>query len=98
MFNFGLYGLKLAADDILDFGVQSSEQPVYRLLCIDYLKFFLPLDNSASMILPQLQFNVLSSIPNQKLCTNPRYVVTSLYLCLFNFHVYCMCYKSWMHV
>ncbi|XP_026817917.1 sphingomyelin phosphodiesterase 4-like [Rhopalosiphum maidis] len=66
MFNFAIYGLKLTFDDIYNENNDSNEQSVYKLLCIEYLKFFLPLDNSASMILPQIQFNVLSPISNQK--------------------------------
>lgn len=76
MFNFVLYGLKLTSDDILNVNIDPNEQSIYRLLCLEYLNYFLPLDNSASMVLPQLSFNVLSTltIPNQKQCTSPRYV------------------------
>ncbi|XP_025191971.1 sphingomyelin phosphodiesterase 4 [Melanaphis sacchari] len=70
MFHFAIYGLKLTSDDIYNENNNSNEQSVYKLLCLEYLKFFLPLDNSASMILPQIQFNVLSPIPNQKKNTN----------------------------
>lgn len=73
MFHFAIYGLKLTLDDISTGNIGSNEQSVYKLLCLEYLKFFLPLDNSASMILPQLQFNVLSPIPNQKQYTNKKY-------------------------
>jgi len=74
MFHFVIYGLKMTSDDIYNDNVDSNEQSVYKLLCLEYFKFFLPLDSSASMILPQLQFNVLSPIPNKKQCTNTRYV------------------------
>ncbi|XP_001945260.2 sphingomyelin phosphodiesterase 4 [Acyrthosiphon pisum] len=66
MFHFAIYGLKLTSDDISNGNYDSNQLSVYKLLCLEYLKFFLPLDNSASMILPQIQFNVLSPIPNQK--------------------------------
>lgn len=65
MFHFAIYGLKLTSDEIFNDNYDANEQSVYKLLCLEYLKFFLPLDNSASMILPQIQFNVLSPIPNQ---------------------------------
>lgn len=76
MFHFVLYGLKLTSDDFSNVNIDPNEQSVYRLLCLDYLNYFLPLDNSASMVLPQLPFNVLSTltIPNQKQYTSPRYV------------------------
>jgi len=74
MFHFVIYGLKLTSDDISNGNNDSNQLSVYKLLCLDYLKFFLPLDNSASMILPQIQFNVLSPIPNQKQNTTTRYV------------------------
>jgi len=66
MFHFSIYGLKLTSDDISSGNYDSNQLSVYKLLCLEYLKFFLPLDNSASMILPQIQINVLSPIPNQK--------------------------------
>ncbi|KAL4136038.1 hypothetical protein QTP88_007609 [Uroleucon formosanum] len=66
MFHFATYGLKLTSDEISNGNYDSNQLSVYKLLCLEYLKFFLPLDNSASMILPQIQFNVLSPIPNQK--------------------------------
>lgn len=80
MFHFVLYGLKLTSDDISNANINPSEQSVYRLLCLDYLNYFLPLDNSASMVLPQLSFNVLSTItiPNQKQCIIPRYVKNNI--------------------
>lgn len=72
MFHFVIYGLKLTSDEISNGYVDSNRVSVYKLLCLDYLKFFLPLDNSASLILPQIQFNVLSPIPKQN--TTTRYV------------------------
>jgi len=74
MFHFAIYGLKLTSDEIFNDNYDANEQSVYKLLCLEYLKFFLPLDNSASMILPQIQFNVLSPIPNQSQNTSTRYV------------------------
>jgi len=74
MFHFAIYGLKLTSDDISNGNYDSNQLSVYKLLCLEYLKFFLPLDNSASMILPQIQFNVLSPIPNQKQNISARYV------------------------
>lgn len=74
MFNFALYGLKLTSDDYSNLMTDPSKTSVYRLLCLDYFKHFLPLDNSASMVLPLLQLNVLSTIENQKQYTNTRYV------------------------
>lgn len=71
MFHFVLFGLKLTSNDILDFNNHSNEQSVYKLLFINYLKHFLPLDNSASLILPQLQLKVLSTFSNQKQLTSP---------------------------
>lgn len=66
MFNFALYGLKLAGDDFSNYNADSNDPSVYKSLCLDYLYYFLPLQHSASMILPQLTFNVLSSTPNEK--------------------------------
>uniref|UniRef100_A0A2S2QZU4 Sphingomyelin phosphodiesterase 4 n=1 Tax=Sipha flava TaxID=143950 RepID=A0A2S2QZU4_9HEMI len=66
MFNFALYGLKLAVDDFSNYHVDLHETSVYKSLCLDYFGYFLPLQNFASMIQPQLTFNVLSSVPNQK--------------------------------
>lgn len=74
MFHFAIYALKLTSDEIFNDNYDANEQSVYKLLCLEYLKFFLPLDNSASMILPQIQFNVLSPIPNQNQSTSTRYV------------------------
>jgi len=74
MFHFAIYGLKLTSDDISNSNYDSNQVSVYKLLCLEYLKYFLPLDNSASMILPQIQFNVLSPIPNLKQNTSTRYV------------------------
>lgn len=74
MFHFAVYGLKLTSDDITSSDFNNDEQSVYKLLCIDYLNFFLPLDNSASMILPQMQLNVVSTIQDQKQYTSPRLV------------------------
>lgn len=74
MFNFVLYGLKLAVDDFSNYHVDSIDPSVYKSLCLDYFGYFLPLQNSASMIQPQLTFNVLSSIPNQKQYTRTRFV------------------------
>lgn len=69
MFHFALYGLKLTSDDISSSNLDEP-QSVYKLLCLEYLQFFLPLDHSAAMILPQLQFNVLSTM--SKPCTSTR--------------------------
>lgn len=74
MFHFVLFGLKLTSNDILDFNNHSNEQSVYRLLFINYIKYFLPLDNAASLILPQLQLKVLSTFSNQKQFTSPSWV------------------------
>jgi hypothetical protein len=74
MFNFALYGLKLAVDDFSNYHVDLHETSVYKSLCLDYFGYFLPLQNFASMIQPQLTFNVLSSVPNQKQYTRTRYV------------------------
>lgn len=79
MFHFALFGLKLTSDDT-DFTSGLNEQSVYKLLCMDYLNFFLPLNNSASMILPQLQFKILSTIPGQKQYANPWYLSLIIYI------------------
>lgn len=58
------------SDNVLNLNM--NESSVYRLLCLDYLNFFLPLKNSASMILPQLHFSTISPISIQKPCINSR--------------------------
>lgn len=80
MFNFALYGLKLTSDDNSNFITDPSKTSVYRLLCLDYLKYFLPLDSSAFMVMPLLQLNVLSTIENQKQYTSTRYLQTSKFI------------------
>lgn len=74
MLNFALYGLKLATDDFSNYNADSNDPSVYKSLCLDYLGYFLPLQNSASMILPQLKCNVLSLTPNQKPYSRTRFV------------------------
>lgn len=72
MFHIAIYGLKLTSDYTTSSDFDNGERSVYKLLCIDYLQYFLPLENSASMILPQLQLNVVSTIQNQKQSASPR--------------------------
>lgn len=64
MFHFALYGLKLSTDDNMN--VDPNQQSVYRCLSEEYLNHFLPLDSPASMVPPQLQFSVLSTVSSQK--------------------------------
>lgn len=60
----------MTSDNVLNSNI--NESSVYKLLCLDYLNFFLPLENSASMILPQLNFSVISTISIQKPRTSSR--------------------------
>lgn len=85
MFHFALYGLKLTENDISYLDNNLNESSVYKLLCLDYLHFFLPLENSANNISPKLHFNVLSTNTNYKKCTSPRYVFFKLNKLLINF-------------
>lgn len=63
----------MTSDDITNLNIDPNQQSVYRCLCLDYLNYFLPFDNPASMIPPQFPFKVLSSIPNQKQSSTSRY-------------------------
>ncbi|XP_050527603.1 sphingomyelin phosphodiesterase 4 [Daktulosphaira vitifoliae] len=71
MFHFTVYGLKLISLDSINNVIDSNEQSLYRYLCLEYLNFFLPLENSAAMVPPQLQYNVLSSMQSQKPFSSP---------------------------
>lgn len=70
MFHFVLYGLKLSSDDIININDNPNEQSVYVLLCLEYFRSFL----SSTFTIPQLQFNVLSTISNQKQYRSARSV------------------------
>ncbi|VVC29694.1 Sphingomyelin phosphodiesterase 4, partial [Cinara cedri] len=84
MFHFALYGLKLTENDVSYLDDIKQESSVYKLLCLNYLQYFLPLENSASKILPKLPFNVLSTNTNQKQFTSP-----SSSLCFLKKELYC---------
>lgn len=71
MFHFVLFGLKLTSNDIISVNDKNNEQSVYVMLCLEYFNSFFP---SFSTVLPELQFNVLSTISNTTQCTSPRYV------------------------
>ncbi|XP_050439212.1 sphingomyelin phosphodiesterase 4 [Adelges cooleyi] len=66
MFHFAVYGLKLVKNDNLSTDIDPSIESLYRYLCLEYLNCFLPLENSAAMVPPQIQFNVLSTMQQQK--------------------------------
>lgn len=66
-----MFGLKLTSEEIVSTS-SLNEQSVYTLLSVDYLNFFLPLNSSASMILPPLELKILSTVPGQKQYVSPR--------------------------